>query len=114
MNGICRVCELIDNDTTLKEVEYCELCKANICNECKPNLLKRGKAAIKEQMKKLIALTVITFTLACNEDKPFTELKEYPKQDKYMDSLNRRADSLMLDYSNFKQAQADSIAKLYR
>lgn len=53
MNGICRVCELIDNDTTLKEVKYCELCKAYICKQCEPNLLKRGKAAIKEQYEKV-------------------------------------------------------------
>ncbi len=50
MNGICRVCELIDNDTTLKEVKYCELCKAYICKQCEPNLLKRGKAAIKDKL----------------------------------------------------------------
>ena len=114
MNAICRVCELIDNDTTLKEVEYCELCKANICNECKPNLLKRGKAAIKEQMKKLISLTLVTFTLSCGTEPQFKEVKETPKKDNTLDSLYAYRDSLMLDYGDFKQAQADSIAKLYR
>lgn len=50
MKQVCRVCELIDNDKTIKEVTYCEFCKAYICKECEPNLLKRGLAAIKDKL----------------------------------------------------------------
>jgi hypothetical protein len=28
---ICDVCRLVDGNTTLKECEYCEFCKAWIC-----------------------------------------------------------------------------------
>lgn len=64
-------------------------------------------------MRKLITLTVITALLACNNDTPFKELKE-PVKDLYLDSCIAYADSLQYDYDMFKQAQADSIAKLYR
>ena len=50
MVSVCKVCELLDNDTTLKEVHYCELCKANICKDCEPNWYRRGLAAIKQKL----------------------------------------------------------------
>jgi len=49
-NRICEVCYLIDGDTKAKDVEYCETCKACICKECRPNLFRRGKAAILKQI----------------------------------------------------------------
>lgn len=48
MNGICRVCELLDQDKTEKEITYCNFCKANICTSCETNWLRRGKAVLKE------------------------------------------------------------------
>lgn len=45
--GICRVCELLDNDKRKKVVNYCYLCKALICEKCEPNYLRRGMAALK-------------------------------------------------------------------
>lgn len=48
MNGICRVCELIDNNTTIKKVYYCKTCSNFICYICKRNILKRAKAALIE------------------------------------------------------------------
>ena len=50
MRLVCRVCELLDNDTTIKEVAYCEDCKANICLSCEPNWWRRGRAAIIEKL----------------------------------------------------------------
>lgn len=47
---ICKVCELVDNDKSKKQVEYCMMCGANICNVCKPNLIKRAEAAAKQFM----------------------------------------------------------------
>lgn len=47
--GICRVCELLDNDKTTKEITYCTFCKANICASCETNWLRRGKAALKDK-----------------------------------------------------------------
>ncbi len=52
MNGICRVCELLDKDTTIKEVFYCEMCNASMCRECEGNWIRRGKAAIKDKLTK--------------------------------------------------------------
>lgn len=46
--GICRVCELLDNDKTEKEIIYCNFCKAWICSLCENNWLRRGVAALKE------------------------------------------------------------------
>lgn len=54
MKGICKVCELLDNDKTEKEGEYCEMCEAFICNECEPNWYRRAMAAIKEGIKKAV------------------------------------------------------------
>ena len=64
-------------------------------------------------MKKLITLTVLTATIACNTKTEFKEVKE-PIRDLYLDSCIAYADSLQYDYDMFKQAKADSIAKLYR
>ena len=46
IKGVCKVCELVDNDTSIKGVFYCSSCRANICLACKPNFLKRAKAVI--------------------------------------------------------------------
>ena len=43
--GICEVHRLVDRDSTIREVEYCDICKADICKECYGNLPKRAKAA---------------------------------------------------------------------
>lgn len=43
---ICRVCELLDNDTNNKPVTYCELCKAYICEGCYSSPIRRANAAI--------------------------------------------------------------------
>ena len=42
---ICRVCELVDNDSGQKEVEYCEYCKNYICKHCATDWPKRAIAA---------------------------------------------------------------------
>ena len=47
---VCRVCELLDNDTTKKEGEFCKICDHFICNDCKPDLWRRGLAAAKEKL----------------------------------------------------------------
>jgi hypothetical protein len=51
MKGVCKVCELLNNDTKEKEGKYCEFCKAFICNECEPNYYRRGLAMIKQKIK---------------------------------------------------------------
>ena len=45
MKGICKVC---GGD---KEVEYCSLCKAELCENCRPNYVARTLAAMKELQK---------------------------------------------------------------
>ncbi len=62
-------------------------------------------------MRKLIALTLITFTVACGTEPQFKEVKEQPVKDNTLDSLNAYRDSLLLDYDSFKKAQVDSLLK---
>jgi hypothetical protein len=50
MKGICRVCELLDNDKTVKEVIWCNFCNAAMCEPCERNWLRRGKAAIIDKL----------------------------------------------------------------
>ena len=47
----CRVCELIDNDLTPKPVDYCDFCKAYICEPCWTNPIRRAEAALLNFMK---------------------------------------------------------------
>lgn len=49
MKGICRVCDLLDNDTSTKTVYYCKACKAAMCIDCESNWVRRGLAMIKEK-----------------------------------------------------------------
>lgn len=42
---VCEVHRLVDGDTTIRLVKWCELCKAFICDDCRPNPIKRAKAA---------------------------------------------------------------------
>lgn len=44
-NNICRVCELVDGDQSIKPVTYCPTCSHWICDECMPEIYKRGLAA---------------------------------------------------------------------
>ena len=43
----CKVCELVDGITELKETKYCKTCKAYICENCQTDILKRAKAFIR-------------------------------------------------------------------
>ena len=49
---VCRVCELLDDDKTIKHGNWCETCKAFICDKCEINWIRRGAAAIKEKLIK--------------------------------------------------------------
>lgn len=31
IQGVCDVCRILDNDVSMKEVQWCEFCKSNIC-----------------------------------------------------------------------------------
>ena len=62
---VCRVCELMDDDAALKQVEFCGTCDAWMCPGCKQNIYKRGLAMIKERELKeqrlgYIALIVVS------------------------------------------------------
>jgi len=52
MHQVCKVCEILDNDKTIKSGNWCEMCKAFICDKCETNWIRRGMAAIKEKIKK--------------------------------------------------------------
>lgn len=50
-DGICEVCRLIDNDTTVKKVKYCPGCGANICCNCDTRYDKRFFAMLRLKFK---------------------------------------------------------------
>ena len=52
MRGICKVCDLLDKDTSIKEINYCKLCNEYLCVPCESNLLRRGKAYLINKLKK--------------------------------------------------------------
>lgn len=39
--AICRCCQLVDNDSTLKQVKYCKVCKVYLCRDCWGDVPKR-------------------------------------------------------------------------
>lgn len=51
MKAICKVCELIDKDTSIKEVVFCNFCNATMCEPCERNWLRRGQAMIIDKLK---------------------------------------------------------------
>lgn len=46
IDKVCRVCELVDRDYSKKKVVYCSFCEAYICDGCRNDVVKRGKAAL--------------------------------------------------------------------
>ncbi len=44
VNGVCRVHELVDNDTVVRPVWWCKTCKAYLCADCMGNMPKRTLA----------------------------------------------------------------------
>lgn len=50
---VCRVCELVNGDTTVKKVCYCNLCQAYICKEHTKDIAARGEAALLEWSGKI-------------------------------------------------------------
>lgn len=52
--GTCRVCELVDGDTSQKRTHYCLKCKAYICDACRPNLARRAMAFAEDKTEKVI------------------------------------------------------------
>jgi len=48
----CDVCFLLDGDLTPKEVLYCKLCDAFMCEPCRKNKWRRVGATIARQMRK--------------------------------------------------------------
>ena len=55
VRGGCRVCELVDGNTNIQRVFYCEDCQAYICYECEYNLIRRGIAFAKDTAGKISA-----------------------------------------------------------
>lgn len=50
--GVCDVHRLVNKDLTLREVAYCSLCDAWICDKCSPNLAKRAYAMTLKALKR--------------------------------------------------------------
>jgi len=43
-NSYCRVCQLLDNDNTIKKVKFCGFCNAHICESCEGDIGRRFEA----------------------------------------------------------------------
>lgn len=43
--GVCDVCRLVDRDETPKDVGYCPLCGAWMCESCRVSPARRARAA---------------------------------------------------------------------
>ncbi len=52
--SVCRVCELVDGDYTEKEVAFCKICVAYICERCWNSKSRRMKAATKSGIKSFV------------------------------------------------------------
>lgn len=50
----CRVCELIDDDVSIKRVKWCSDCKAHICQECWNDIPRRVAAFAKNVVEKVV------------------------------------------------------------
>jgi len=69
---ICRVCELVDGDKTVKRVKYCEDCKAYLCEKCSNESFpypRRALAMTKDKMEKLKNKAREVFNIAPVEKK---------------------------------------------
>lgn len=47
ISGVCKVCELVDNDNAVKIVVFCDVCGVYICNTCNGDYIKRFAAYVK-------------------------------------------------------------------
>jgi hypothetical protein len=45
--GVCDVHSILDGDGSLREVKYCPVCDANLCDDCRGRYDLRAVAAIK-------------------------------------------------------------------
>jgi len=133
--GVCRVCELLDNDKSKKPVTYCEPCDAWICENCEPDLIRRGKAllktklqTVKKVMKQILPIVIILlFLFSCKKEQdepkpattPTTEYTYNIELDNYPQGLQiwiNSTDSLTYQYQlgtntyNFKTADQLTIS----
>lgn len=46
-DGICDVCRILDGDTSIKMVQYCSECDANLCQRDRLNYFRRARAFAK-------------------------------------------------------------------
>ena len=50
ISGVCKVCQAVDGDETVKAVVFCKFCGVYICDKCNGDLTKRMKAFIKVRL----------------------------------------------------------------
>ena len=71
---ICRSCELVDNDKSVKQVRFCKLCGAYICKKCHNDIPKRTIAFAVDKKEKITGKIKKAFS------KEETEIKEDDKE----------------------------------
>lgn len=46
ISGVCKVCELVDGDNSVKIVAFCSFCDVYICAKCNSDYIKRMEAFV--------------------------------------------------------------------
>ena len=82
----CRVHELVDGDSSVRRVCWCDTCQAYICMECWDNIPKRGLAGFGALIEKGVAAVKITASNVKQElqkvaDKTFRRKKKKKADD---------------------------------
>lgn len=54
VQGPCAVCQLLDDDKTVKTVYWCNTCSAHLCEPCSTRWDKRVVAFLKQRIKKYL------------------------------------------------------------
>jgi len=51
MEQVCEVCQILDEDESLKPCTYCHFCKAYVCDKDLRNWTRRSEAAVKKMLR---------------------------------------------------------------
>jgi hypothetical protein len=85
INAICRCCEIVDGNTTIKRVCWCSQCRAYLCKDCIGNYPKRAIAFVENLAQKAgdaVADLVQTISDKAEEIlKPKKKKKDFPTDD---------------------------------
>jgi hypothetical protein len=50
VTGPCKVCQILDSDSSDKITKYCNPCGVYMCESCRYNPIRRGKAVVEDKI----------------------------------------------------------------